>query len=236
MFLLPLLISKIQQITGDALKVTKKTASVSNYSATEELLNVASHGVGFVLSIAAFIALLIRALTSGNSLYLMSFGIFGFSLLFLYASSTIYHSTKNPIRRAKLRILDHVSIYILIAGTYTPFTLITLQGSTGWVIFSVSWAMALAGVILKFFYTGQFRLLSTLLYVFMGWLILFAIRPLIDELPAAGLNWLISGGLAYTLGAVLYTIKKIPMNHAIFHLFVLLGSSCHFIAVYSYVI
>jgi hemolysin III len=172
----------------------------------------------------------------GGSLYLVSFSIFGLSLLFLYGSSTIYHSSKNVVRRGKLRILDHVSIYVLIAGTYTPFTLITLQGMTGWVIFSVSWLMALTGIILKFFFTGKYHLLSTLMYVFMGWLILFAIGPLIDKLPSAGLSWLVAGGVSYTLGAVLYSIKKMRFNHAIFHVFVLLGSSCHFLAVYFYVV
>ena len=200
------------------------------------MLNIASHVVGFVLSIIAIIALLERALALGNTLYLISLAIFGFSLSFLYGCSSIYHSTKNELRRAKLRILDHVSIYVLIAGTYTPFSLITLQGTTGWVIFGVSWMMALTGIILKLFFTGRYRLLSTLMYVFMGWLILFAIGPLVDRLPSAGLNWLVAGGFAYTLGAALYSVKRIRFNHAIFHLFVLLGSSCHFLAVYFYVV
>jgi hemolysin III len=213
-----------------------KTVSISHYSPVEEMFNVTSHAIGFVLSIAASVALLGRALALGGSLYLVSFSIFGLSLLFLYGSSTIYHSSKNVVRRGKLRILDHVSIYVLIAGTYTPFTLITLQGMTGWVIFSVSWLMALTGIILKFFFTGKYHLLSTLMYVFMGWLILFAIGPLIDKLPSAGLSWLVAGGVSYTLGAVLYSIKKMRFNHAIFHVFVLLGSSCHFLAVYFYVV
>lgn len=200
------------------------------------MLNVTSHAVGFLLSIAASVALIERALTLGNVLFLISFSIFGFSLLFLYGSSTMYHSTKNASRRSKLRILDHASIYVLIAGTYTPFTLITLQGAAGWMIFGVSWTMALTGITLKFFFTGKYKLLSTLMYVFMGWLILFAVGPLVKEMSSAGLNWLVAGGLAYTLGAALYSIKKIPFNHAIFHAFVLLGSSCHFMAVYFHVV
>ena len=213
-----------------------KTASISHYSPAEDALNVASHAVGFVLSIIAFIALLERAIAMGNALHIISFSIFGISLIFLYGTSTIYHSTKDLARRGNLRILDHASIYVLIAGTYTPFTLITLQGTTGWVIFGVCWIMALTGIILKLFFTGKFRLLSTLMYVLMGWLILFAIGPLIDKFPSTGLNWLIAGGLAYTLGAALYSVKKIRFNHAIFHVFVLLGSSCHFVAVYFYVV
>ena len=213
-----------------------KTASISHYSPVEERLNVSSHAIGFVLSAIASIALLERAMTLGGSLYLVSFGIFGLSLLFLYGSSTIYHRTKNMVLRGKLRILDHSSIYVLIAGTYTPFTLITLQGTTGWVIFGACWVMALTGIILKFFFTGRYKLLSTLMYVFMGWLILFAIGPLIEKFPPAGLSWLVAGGLAYTLGAALYSFKRIRFNHAIFHVFVLLGSSCHFVAVYLYVV
>ncbi len=213
-----------------------KSAALSQYSPFEEMLNVSSHAIGFVLSIVASIALLTRAATLGDSLYLVSFGIFGFSLVFLYASSTIYHRTKNMVLRVKLRILDHASIYVLIAGTYTPFTLITLQGTTGWMIFGACWAMALTGIILKLFFTGKYQLISTLMYVFMGWLILFAIGPLIEKFPAAGLSWLVAGGLAYTLGAALYSIKRIRFNHAIFHVFVLLGSSCHFAAVYLYVV
>ena len=212
------------------------TPSIPRYSASEESLNVTSHAIGFALSIIATLALMERGIASAEASYLVSFSIFGFSLLFLYGSSTIYHRTKNIDRRVKLRILDHSSIYVLIAGTYTPFTLITLQGTTGWVIFSVSWAMALTGITLKLFFTGKFKLLSTLMYVFMGWLIVFAIGPLIDKLSSQGMSWLVAGGLSYTLGAVLYSIKKIPFNHAIFHLFVLLGSGCHFVAVYFYVV
>jgi hemolysin III len=209
---------------------------MSIYSPREEALNVASHAIGFVLGGVAFVVLLEHAITLGSALHVMSFGIFGLSLMFLYGASATYHSAQDLVRRGQLRILDHASIYVLIAGTYTPFTLITLQGMTGWVIFGVSWAMALAGVTLKLFFTGKYRLLSTLMYVFMGWLILFAIGPLIEKFPSAGLSWLVAGGMAYTIGAAIYSVKKIPFNHAIFHLCVLLGSGCHFIAVYFYVL
>ncbi len=212
------------------------SAEISRYSPAEESLNVTSHAIGLVLSIGALVALLRHAIPMDDARLAISFCVFGLSLIFLYATSTAYHSSKNQTRRGRLRILDHVSIYILIAGTYTPFTLITLHGPTGWMIFGASWGMALTGIILKFFFTGKYRLLSTLMYVFMGWLIVFAIGPLIDKLPQAGLTWLVAGGLAYTLGAALYSIKKIRFNHAIFHVFVLLGSSCHFMAVYFYVV
>ena len=211
------------------------SAEIPRYSPVEERFNVTSHAIGLLLSIAALIALLRHVIPMGDARLTISHGIFGLSLIFLYGTSTVYHRSKDPARRRRLRILDHASIYILIAGTYTPFTLITLNSLTGWMIFGTSWGMAFVGIILKIFFTGKYRRLSTLMYVFMGWLIVFAIGPLIDKLPQAGLTWLVAGGLAYTLGAAIYSIKKIRFNHAIFHVFVLLGSSCHFMAVYFYV-
>lgn len=208
----------------------------NTYSPAEELINVYSHAVGVVLSVIALIFLIARAIQASGVLPLVSFSIFGGSLLMLYATSTLYHSCKTPERRSRLRIFDHVSIYFLIAGTYTPFALITLQGMVGWIIFSVSWGFALAGSSLKLFYTGRFRLISTLMYVFMGWLILFAIKPLSNNLVDAGMLWLVMGGVFYSLGAVIYSIRLISFNHAIFHIFVLLGSGCHFVAVYYYVL
>ena len=214
-------------------------SSVNNikyYSPTEELINISSHAFGFVLSIIALVFLIIHATSHGNSWHITSFSIFGASLIILYAASTYYHSVKAPALRQKMRIVDHASIYVLIAGTYTPFTLVTLNGTTGWLIFGVSWGMALSGIVLKLFFTGRFKLVSTLMYVFMGWMIIFAIQPLINNLPTEGLQWLVYGGVAYTLGAILYAIKKIKFNHAIFHIFVLLGSFCHFVSIYFYVL
>lgn len=210
-------------------------AEVSRYSATEENLNITSHAIGLVLGIVALVALLERVMPLRDIKHISSFSIYGLSLVLLYGSSTVYHSSKDPYRRSRLRILDHASIYVLIAGTYTPFALLTLPGTIGWVILSASWGMALTGIVLKLFFVGRYRLLSTLMYIFMGWLIVFAIGPLIENFPAAGLGWLIAGGLSYTLGAGLYSIKKIQFNHAIFHLFVLAGSSFHFVAVYFYI-
>ena len=135
-----------------------------------------------------------------------------------------------------MNILDHATIYVLIAGTYTPFTIVTLNGTIGWVIFGISWGLALTGVILKLFFTGKYNLLSTIMYVLMGWVIVFAIKPLVNNLPSEGLIWLFAGGFSYTIGAILYSIKKIKFNHAIFHIFVLIGSFCHFMSVYFYVL
>jgi len=206
------------------------------YSPIEEKINIFSHAAALMLSILALVLMVIRASFHGNAWHIVSVSIFGAGLIALYAASTAYHSAKKPELRARLRIIDHATIYILIAGSYTPFTLVTLNGSVGWVIFAVSWGLALSGIILKLFFTGRFNLLSTLMYVFMGWIIIFAVKPLIASLPAQGLYWLVAGGLAYTLGAVVYSIKKIPLNHAIFHVFVVLGSVCHFMAVYFYVL
>lgn len=210
--------------------------TTNHYSPLEEKTNIVSHAIGLGLSIIALLLMLLRAGGSGNMLHVISAGIFGASLIALYAASTFYHSAKDPKKRARLRINDHATIYILIAGTYTPFTLVTLNGWVGWAIFGISWGMAISGVILKLFFTGRYNVLSTLMYVFMGWIIIFAFKPLVNSLAPDGLFWLVAGGVAYTTGAVIYSIKKIPFNHAIFHLFVLLGSFCHFVSVYFYVL
>ena len=168
--------------------------------------------------------------------HVVSFNIFGASLIVLYAASTFYHSAKKPELRRRLRVLDHASIYVLIAGTYTPFTLVTLNGQIGFTIFGTSWGLALTGIILKLFFTGKYKLISTLMYVFMGWIIVFAIKPLINNLSSDGLLWLVAGGMAYTIGAILYSIKKIKFNHAIFHILVLIGSVCHFVSVFLYIL
>lgn len=209
---------------------------MQHYSPLEEKTNIISHAAGFVLGIVALVLMVVRASLYGNAWHIVGVSIFGASLICLYAASTIYHSAKDPKIRGRLRVVDHATIYVLIAGTYTPFTLVTLNGWVGWVIFGFSWAMALTGITLKLFYTGRFNLLSTLMYIFMGWIIVFAIKPLINNLSADGLWWLMAGGVAYTVGAILYMIKKVPFNHAIFHMFVLLGSFCHFVSVYWYVL
>mgnify|MGYP001553563198 CR=1 FL=1 len=205
------------------------------YSPAEERINIGSHALGLVLSVTAFLLLVLRAQSYDNALYTLSFAVFGASLICLYLASTLYHSAKTLKMRTRLRIVDHATIYILIAGTYTPFCLITLSGPTGWTVFAVSWGLAAAGLVLKLFFTGRFQLLSTLMYIFMGWIVIFVVKPMIANLPLAGLVWLLVGGISYTTGAVIYSIKRIPFNHAIFHLFVLAGSFCHFIAVYQYV-
>ena len=209
---------------------------IKTYSTLEESINIISHAIGLILSIVALVLLVRHAHLHGNAWHVVSFAIFGLSLISLYAASTFYHSAKKPDLRRRLRIVDHATIYILIAGTYTPFALVTLNGPSGWTLFGVSWGMAITGIILKLFHTGKYNLISTLMYVFMGWIIVFAIKPLINNLSSDGLFWLVAGGMAYTTGAILYSIKKIKLNHAIFHLFVLVGSFCHFVAIYFYIL
>ena len=206
------------------------------YPPAEERLNVLSHGIGFALSILALILLVLKARRLGEVAHLVSFTIFGASMVLVYAASTFYHSAKASRLRIRLNILDHAAIYILIAGTYTPFALITLEDGPGFTILWVVWLMALAGVILKLFFAGRYQLLSTIMYVAMGWLIIFAINPLIENLSSEGLWWLFGGGISYTVGAILFMLNKIPFNHAIFHIFVLLGTFAHFISIYFYIL
>ena len=206
------------------------------YTPTEELINVGSHAFGLFLSSIGLLALVSRALMHGQTLHLVSAGVFAASMIALYTASVAYHSARDPVLRTRLRTVDHAAIYVLIAGTYTPFALVTLQGAAGWLLFGVIWSMAATGIVLKLYFTGRYNLFSTLMYVFMGWLIVFFIKPLVASFPTAGLAWLLAGGIAYTLGAVLYSIPRVPLHHAVFHLFVVLGSTCHFIAIYRYVL
>ena len=212
------------------------TVSPSFYPPAEERLNILSHASGLVLSLVGFVLLVMRAATLGTVLHVISFAIFGASLVLLYAASTIYHSSTEPSARIRLRTVDHAAIYILIAGSYTPFTLTVLHGAVGWTLFAASWGMAAIGIVLKLFFTGRFNLISTLMYVFMGWVMVFAIKPLIAAFPGEGIIWLFAGGVSYTLGAAFYAIKKMPFGHAVFHFFVLAGSACHFVAVYFYIL
>ena len=160
----------------------------------------------------------------------------GSALFCFYVASTAYHSAANPEVRARLRVFDHTAIYVLIAGSYTPFALVTLHGPLGWVVFGVVWGIALIGIILKLYFTGRFKLLSTLLYVAMGWMGILLAQSLHQHLPLAALAWILGGGIAYTVGAVLYSIKQMPFNHATFHIFVLIGSACSVIAIYVFVL
>ena len=206
----------------------------SFYTESEEKWNVITHFIGLLLSVIALPFLIYKALDY-NLLQAGSFIIYGISLILLYSASTFYHNSKNIVARRRLNILDHISIYVLIAGTYTPYLLITLQGKTRWILFAIVWGITIIGTILKIFFTGRFNLLSTILYVGMGWVIVSVIKTLLDNLAFWGVFWLFLGGIFYTIGAVLFMIEKMKFNHAIFHIFVLLGSLSHFISIYFYV-
>lgn len=212
------------------------TYDARKYPKTEEILNVITHGLGFLLSIAALVLLVVFAALKGNVWHIVSFSVYGVSLVVLYLASTLYHMSRKQSLRNKLNIFDHASIYILIAGTYTPFLLVTLHGPWGWSLLGIIWGLAIAGILFKIFFIGKYDLVSALLYVLMGWLIIIAIQPLNEHLASGGLWWLLGGGISYSLGAIFYMVNKIPYNHAIFHIWVLLGSLAHFIAVFFYVL
>lgn len=202
----------------------------------EEILNAVTHGIGTLLALIALIVLTASAYLYGGTWHLVSGMIYGISLVLLYLASTLYHSFTNEKIKYGLKIFDHAAIYVLIAGNYTPFTLIPLHGTIGWTMFSVIWGLALLGVILKIFFVKRFKVLSTLCYLFMGWLAVVMIKPLLATLPIEGIYWLVGGGLIYTVGAMFYLARKIPYHHTIWHLFVLAGSIAHFVAVFKYVL
>jgi len=207
-----------------------------DYSSKEEAINVITHGIGLILSIPAVVLLIVYASIDGTVWHIASSCIYGSTLIVLYLASTTYHGSKKPELRKKLNVFDHSAIYLLIAGTYTPFLLVTLHGSWGWSLFGVVWGFAFIGILMKIFFSSRYKIISALAYVAMGWIIVIAIKPLINNLDPSGLKWLIAGGLSYTIGAALYVIKKIPYNHAIFHVFVLGGSFAHWMAIFFYVI
>jgi hemolysin III len=200
----------------------------------EEQLNALSHGIGAALGVVGLVYLLIFC--DSNPLEIFSVAVYGASIIILFTASTLYHDIKNESKKHVFRIIDHISIYLLIAGTYTPVTLITLSDSRGWLLFWLVWGIAALGLILKLFFTGRFEIFSTLLYLVMGWLIVFDFSALVDNMANTGLLLLFSGGLFYTVGIVFYAIHKIPFNHVIWHLFVLGGAICHFFMIFFFVI
>lgn len=209
---------------------------VGRYTWLEEVFNALTHGIGILLSIAGLAVLVAFASLKGSAMLVTSCAIFGATLVFAYTSSTLYHAVFNEKAKHLLRQFDHASIYFLIAGTYTPVVLVILNGAFGWVIFSVIWATTLFGVILKFIYPGRFKKLSVALYLIMGWFIIIALKPLFESMESGGLWLLLAGGLCYSVGVIFYVWKRLPYNHAIWHLFVLAGSILHYFMVLFYVI
>jgi len=205
------------------------------YTEEEELANRLTHGAGAVLSIVGLFILVYRTQAGGEFWRLVSCTLYGATLVIFYAVSTIYHTVRTPWLKYLFRILDHASIFLVIAGTYTPFTLVTLPAPWGWSMFLVIWGLAIAGTVLKVVMTGRLRILGPLIYLAMGWLIVFAYRPLTAALPPAGVGWLLAGGLAYSFGLIFYASARLPYNHAIWHVFVLIGSVCHYMSIFFYV-
>jgi len=202
----------------------------------EETINAVTHGLGAVLGAVGLTVLVVLAALRGDAWQIASCSIYGATLVLLFTGSTLYHSFRSPRVKHVFRIIDHSSIYLLIAGTYTPFLLVSLRGRWGWSLFGVVWGLALAGIVFQIFFVRRFRLLQTLLYLAMGWLALVAARPLLASVPKPGLLWLLAGGLFYSLGAVFYLWKRLPFHHGIWHLFVLAGSACHYFAILFYVL
>jgi hemolysin III len=202
----------------------------------EEKLNALTHGLGLVLSLVGIPGLVVMALRHGDTWHIVSCSIYGGSLITLYAASMFYHMARRDSLRELFRIVDHACIYLLIAGTYTPFTLVTLRGEWGWTLFGLVWGLALAGVFGKIFWTGRFEIASTVIYVLMGWLALIAIEPIIERFPPGCLFWVLAGGVVYTVGVVFYVLDRKPWLHTVWHLFVLGGSACHYVAVMRYVL
>ncbi len=196
-----------------------------------EFLNTLTHGLGALASLVGGIILVALAALYGTGWQLVSAIIFSLSLVGLYTASAFYHGTFEPKLKHRLKILDHCMIYVLIAGSYTPFALIALRDDGGWLLFGVVWAMAVAGIVFKWFYTGRFELASTLVYLGMGWLVLFAAGPMLRHVGTTELIWLGIGGLFYSLGTIFYMKERHKHNHAIWHGFVLAGSSSHFVAI-----
>ena len=200
----------------------------------EEWANSITHGVGAVLSVVGLFVLLAFAVARDEISLVVGSSIFGATLVFMYTASALYHGVRTPRVKRLLRIIDHVAIYLLIAGTYTPFALLYYDGGLLWTLLCLEWGIALAGSVFKIFFTGRFAKLSTAVYLAMGWIVVLAAKPLLASAPLGCIAWMAAGGLCYTGGVVFYAWERLPYNHAIWHLFVLAGSVCHYLALALY--
>lgn len=209
----------------------------STYSLGEEIANAVTHGIGGLLAILGLGVLMAAASTRGEGAWqVVPCVIYGVAMVLMFATSTLYHSFPWPRVKRVFRVLDHEMIFLMIAGSYTPFVLITLNGALGWTLFGIVWGIAAAGLVFEGFFTGRFKGVSVGLYLAMGWVIVFAMKPLLANMSAAGVRWLWAGGLCYTAGAVIYLFKKVPYHHAVWHLMVLAGAACHYFAILRHVL
>lgn len=216
--------------------MTNDSQNQRTFSLMEEIWHSITHGIGAILGIIALVFLIVYAVIYGNTLHIVSVSIYGATLIILYLSSTLYHALTHKKAKRVFLIFDYASIYLLIAGTYTPIALVTLKGTLGWILLSIVWILAILGVVYKSIYAEKHIIISTILYVVMGWLIVFFFKPLIANMALGGLMWLAAGGLAYTIGVIFFAFNRVKYFHFIWHLFVLIGSICHFFAIFFYVI
>jgi len=201
----------------------------------EEIASGVTHGIGLLLAVAAVPVLIVLGALRGDAVHIAGFTVYGSSLVLVYATSTLYHAFQQPRLKHVFRILDHAAIYLLIAGTYTPVTLLSLDGPPGWTLLGAVWTLAVLGCIFKLFFVDRFEGFSTVLYLVMGWLVVIVLEPFLASVPPDALMWLIAGGLSYTVGVIFFVWERLPYNHAVWHLFVIGGSACHYIAMLLYV-
>ncbi len=211
------------------------THDITALTLAEEIANTITHGLGAALGVAVLVLTVMAAALNGTITHVVAASVYGSTLILLYTSSAIYHGLPNGRAKRVFRILDHCAIYLLIAGTYTPFTLVTLHGPWGWSLFGIVWTLALLGIVYQCFFLGRMVALSTTVYVLMGWLAVTAFVPLARALPWQGLAWLVAGGLFYTVGVVFFA-SRWKFAHTVWHLFVMVGSACHFAAIYRFVL
>ena len=214
----------------------KHRIAIPHYTLGEELMNSISHGVGALFGIVTLVLCVVRAAQSGDPYRIVSGAIFGFTVLILYLMSCLYHALKVNKAKRVFRVIDHCTIFLLIAGTYTPYTLVSLRGSVGWWVFGVIWATAIVGIVLNAVSLKKFSKISVVLYLIMGWMIIIAYQPMVQAIPGGGMQLLVWGGVAYTVGAILYGVgSRKKYFHSIFHFFCMIGTALHFLSIYLYV-
>jgi hemolysin III len=214
----------------------RKRAQLPPFTVGEEIAHAATHGLGLALSLGGLVVLVVTASLRGDAWHIVGCAVFGTTLVLLYAASTLYHGITSPRAKRMLRQIDYAAIYLLIAGTYTPFTLVSLRGGWGWTLLALVWGLAVLGVVLQVAIPHRARRVSVPVYLAMGWLAMIALEPLVRSLHSEGLMLLVLGGVTYTAGMIFYAWRRLPYNHAVWHVFVLAGSACHFSCVLGYVI
>ncbi|OQY42845.1 MAG: hemolysin III [Anaerolineaceae bacterium 4572_78] len=217
-------------------KIKKAIQSQSLYTVGEEIANSITHGIGAILSLAGLTMLVLLASLFGTVWHIVGFSIYGTTLFLMYLISTLYHSFSQPRVKRVFRIMDHASIYLLIAGTYTPLFLIPMRSFFAWIILAIVWALAISGIIFKIYFVGRFEVVSVIFYILMGWLGAITPASLLDRMPEGSLGWILAGGIVYTVGVLFYSLHKIPYNHAIWHIFVIGGSFCHYWVMLIYIL